>query len=64
MPNHASKDTTQLLTRSSTVGSALHEAEQSLESAGIEGARLEATLLLGHVLGYSRAQLLSTLLDP
>ena len=64
MPNYARKDTTQLPAHLSTVGSALHEAEQSLESAGIEGARLEATLLLGHVLGYSRAQLLATLLDP
>ena len=64
MPNYVSKDTTPRLPRSATVGSALHEAEQSLESAGVEGARLEATLLLGHVLGYSRAQLLAALLDP
>lgn len=47
-----------------TVGSALRDAEESLETAGIEGARLEATLLLGHVLGHSRAQLLAALSDP
>lgn len=47
-----------------TVGGALRDAEQSLEAAGIEGARLEATLLLGHILGHSRAQLLAALSDP
>lgn len=47
-----------------TVGGALRDAEQSLEAAGIEGARLEAGLLLGHILGHSRAQLLASLSDP
>lgn len=47
-----------------TVGGALREAEHSLEAAGIEAARLEATLLLGHVLGHDRAQLLAALSDP
>ncbi len=47
-----------------TVGGALRDAEQSLEAAGIAGARLEATLLLGHILGHSRAQLLAALSDP
>ncbi len=47
-----------------TVGGALRDAEQSLEAAGIAGARLEATLLLRHILGHSRAQLLAALSDP
>lgn len=45
------------------VGGALREAEQRLTQAGISGARFEATLLLGHVLGHSRAQLLAALSD-
>jgi len=47
-----------------TVAVALHDAQQRLEEAGIEGARFEATLLLGHVLGHSRAQLIAALSDP
>jgi release factor glutamine methyltransferase len=47
-----------------TVGTALRAAERRLEEAGIAGARLEATLLLGHLLGHSRAQLLAALSDP
>lgn len=47
-----------------TVASALRTAERLLSAAGIDGARLEATLLLGHVLGHSRAQLLAALSDP
>jgi release factor glutamine methyltransferase len=46
------------------VGGALREAEMRLARAGIDGARLEASLLLGHVLGHSRAQLLAALSDP
>ncbi len=48
----------------STVGAALRDAERRLEEAGIAPARLEATLLLGHLLGHSRAQLLAALSDP
>ena len=47
-----------------TVADALREAEQTLTGAGIEGARFEATLLLGHVMGHSRAQLIAALSDP
>lgn len=47
-----------------TVATALHDAEQRLEAAGIHGARFEATLLLGHILGHSRAQLIAALSDP
>jgi len=47
-----------------TVADALRDAEQRLDKAGIEGARFEATLLLGHVLGHSRAQLIAALSDP
>ena len=47
-----------------TVGGALRDAEMTLETAGIEGARFEATLLLGHVLDHDRAQLLAALSDP
>jgi release factor glutamine methyltransferase len=47
-----------------TVAVALRAAEQRLEAAGIEGARFESTLLLGHVLGLSRAQLIASLSDP
>jgi release factor glutamine methyltransferase len=64
VPNNASNDALPPLPDPSTVGSALHDAEQSLEAAGIVGARLEATLLLGHVLGHSRVQLLAALSDP
>lgn len=46
------------------VGGALREAEILLTQVGIIGARLEATLLLGHILGHSRAQLLAALADP
>ena len=51
-------------TPSVTVGTALRATERRLESGGIEGARFEATLLLGHVLGQTRAQLLAALSDP
>ena len=47
----------------STVAAALRAAEQRLEAAEIQGARIEATLLLGHVLGHSRAQLIASLSD-
>jgi release factor glutamine methyltransferase len=47
-----------------TVADALRNAEQRLTEAGIEGGRFEATLLLGHVLGHSRAQLIAALSDP
>lgn len=47
-----------------TVGGALRDVEKNLDDAGIEGARFEATLLLGHVLGHDRAQLLAALSDP
>jgi release factor glutamine methyltransferase len=47
-----------------TVADALRNAEQRLNEAGIEGARFEATLLLGHVLSHSRAQLIAALSDP
>jgi release factor glutamine methyltransferase len=47
-----------------TVGAALRAVERRLEAAGIEGARFESTLLLGHVLGFSRAQLIAALADP
>lgn len=46
------------------VGGALREAELRLAQAGIEGARLEATLLLGHLLGHTRAQIIAALSDP
>lgn len=46
------------------VGGALRQAEMRLAQAGIHGARFEATLLLGHVLDHSRAQLLAALSDP
>jgi release factor glutamine methyltransferase len=47
-----------------TVGAALRAVERRLEAAGIEGARFESTLLLGHILGLSRAQLIAALADP
>jgi release factor glutamine methyltransferase len=47
-----------------TVGAALRAVERRLEAAGIEGARLESTLLLGHVLGLARAQLIAAFADP
>jgi len=47
-----------------TVGQALRAAEQQLDAAGISGARIEASMLLGHVLGFSRAELLAGLSDP
>lgn len=50
-------------TAAANVGGALREAEIRLAQAGIEGARLEATLLLGHVLGHSRAQIIAALSD-
>ena len=46
-----------------TVSVALQRAEGRLEAAGIEQGRFEATLLLGHILGHSRAQLLAALAD-
>ena len=46
-----------------TVAAALRGAEERLEAAEIQGARIEATLLLGHVLGHSRAQLIASLSD-
>ena len=47
-----------------TVGEALRAAEEQLSGAGISGARMEASMLLGHVLGFSRAALLAGLSDP
>lgn len=47
-----------------TIGAALRLAEKRLDDAEIPGARIEATLLLGHVLGHSRAQLVASLSDP
>ena len=46
-----------------SVDAALRWGEQRLEAEGIQGARLEATLLLGHVLSLSRAQVLASLSD-
>ena len=43
----------------STVGSLLREAAQTLSAAGSETPRLDAELLLGHVLGVGRATLLA-----
>jgi release factor glutamine methyltransferase len=51
-------------TLAANVGGALREAEMRLQQADIDGARLEATLLLGHVLRHSRAQLLACLSEP
>ncbi len=48
---------------SATIGAALSDAERRLREAGIEGARLEATLLLGHVLDRTRAQLIASLAE-
>ncbi|WNJ99597.1 peptide chain release factor N(5)-glutamine methyltransferase [Thalassospiraceae bacterium LMO-JJ14] len=39
-----------------TIGSALDEALKTLKRSGIENARMEARLLLAHILGLSRAQ--------
>jgi release factor glutamine methyltransferase len=47
-----------------SVGAALRDTEKRLAAAGIEGARFESTLLLGHVLGLTRAQLIASLSDP
>lgn len=47
-----------------TVGAALQAAAAQLEAADISGARIEASILLGHVLGFSRAELLASLSDP
>ncbi len=47
-----------------TVGAALQAAADQLEAAEISGARIEASILLGHVLGFSRAELLASLSDP
>ncbi len=46
-----------------TVGAALKAAAAQLETAEISGARMEASILLGHVLGFSRAALLANLSD-
>ena len=51
-------------TVAANVGGALREAELRLAQTGIEGARLEATLLLGTVLGHTRAQIIAALSDP
>jgi release factor glutamine methyltransferase len=40
-----------------TIAEALHRAEARLQGAGVEDARLEAELLLGHALGISRERL-------
>ena len=42
-----------------TVGEALNAGRLELAAAGVEGAGLEATLLLGHVLGRSKVHLLT-----
>ena len=47
-----------------TVGAALQAAVDQLGAADISGARIEASILLGHVLGFSRAELLASLSDP
>ena len=47
-----------------TVGAALQAAADQLETADVSGARIEASMLLGHVLGFSRAKLLASLSDP
>jgi release factor glutamine methyltransferase len=39
-----------------TVGDALAEAERRLEAAGVDTPRVDAELLVGHVLGVSRTQ--------
>lgn len=43
----------------STVGQRLNEATGQLNAAGIEGARLEARVLVGHVLGLGQASVLA-----
>lgn len=47
----------------STVGGALRSAEERLRTAGVDAPRLQATALLGHVLGVGRASLLARLGD-
>ncbi len=49
--------------RAPTVGSVLRQAEQCLRTAEIEAPRVQASSLLGHVLGLERAQLLARLSD-
>ena len=51
-------------TPAGTVAAALRRAEERLEAARIHGARIEASLLLGHLLGHTRAQLIASLSDP
>ncbi|MEP7158929.1 MAG: peptide chain release factor N(5)-glutamine methyltransferase [Chloroflexota bacterium] len=48
-----------LSSASSTVGNLLHAAGQRLTESGSESPRLDAELLLGHVLGVGRATLLA-----
>lgn len=45
------------------VADALRWGQEELDHAGIPGSRLEATLLLGHVLGLDRAQILARLAE-
>lgn len=47
-----------------TVGAALRAATDQLATAAASGARIEASVLLGHVLGFSRAELLASVSDP
>jgi release factor glutamine methyltransferase len=44
-----------------SIASALRDAEQRLRDAGLEAPRIQATTLLGHVLGIDRARLLARL---
>lgn len=47
-----------------TVAEALSRAEQRLRDAGVEAPRIQATALLGHVMGVERAGVLGRLRDP
>jgi len=46
------------------VAGALRWAEEVLVEEGINGARIQATLLLGHALGRDRAQVIASLAEP
>ncbi|MDA5192343.1 peptide chain release factor N(5)-glutamine methyltransferase [Govanella unica] len=49
---------------SATTGSLIRAATARLQAAGVEGARLDAQLLMGHVLGRTRLDLIAYDRDP
>lgn len=52
------------LERGSSVGIALHAATRRLKGAGVDSPKLDSEILLGHVLGWTRAQLYTHMERP